>query len=92
MATQTQRAQTNSKVPKRPSAAKLSAKQMSNGKLQPVQQRQMVAQKKAASVAGENTTSGVTSAYAIMAGRLANRVAELAEGITFVERSVWCVF
>lgn len=29
---------------------------------------------------------GVTSAYAIMANRIANRVAEMAESITFVER------
>ncbi|CAK1367137.1 hypothetical protein CB0940_10460 [Cercospora beticola] len=45
-------------------------------------------QNKAASVAGENPASGggVTSAYAIMASRIANRVAEMAESITFVER------
>lgn len=43
---------------------------------------------KAASVAGDNpaTGGGVTSAYAIMASRIANRVAEMAESITFVER------
>lgn len=42
---------------------------------------------KAASVAGgENPANGVTSAYAIMANRIANRVAEMAESITFVER------
>jgi hypothetical protein len=41
--------------------------------------------KKAASIAGE-TGGGVTSAYAIMASRIANRVAEMAESITFVER------
>ncbi|KJX92724.1 hypothetical protein TI39_contig5829g00023 [Zymoseptoria brevis] len=40
---------------------------------------------KAASIAGE-TGGGVTSAYAIMASRIANRVAEMAESITFVER------
>lgn len=40
---------------------------------------------KAASVAGDNMP-GVTSAYAIMANRIANRVAEMAESITFVER------
>ncbi|USW56021.1 hypothetical protein Slin15195_G093400 [Septoria linicola] len=46
------------------------------------------AQNKAASVAGDNPASGggVTSAYAIMASRIANRVAEMAESITFVER------
>lgn len=42
---------------------------------------------KAASVAGgETPANGVTSAYAIMANRIANRVAEMAESITFVER------
>lgn len=46
------------------------------------------AQNKAASVAGDNPSSGggVTSAYAIMAHRIANRVAEMAESITFVEK------
>ena len=41
---------------------------------------------KAASVAGDASSSGPSSAYAIMAGRIANRVAEMAESITFVER------
>ncbi|KAL9530872.1 hypothetical protein SMMN14_05110 [Sphaerulina musiva] len=44
---------------------------------------------KAASVAGDSPATGgggVTSAYAIMASRIANRVAEMAESITFVER------
>lgn len=42
---------------------------------------------KAHSVAGgEVQANGVTSAYAIMANRIANRVAEMAESITFVER------
>ncbi|KAF7846207.1 hypothetical protein BT93_L4864 [Corymbia citriodora subsp. variegata] len=41
---------------------------------------------KAASVSGESPVNGVTSAYAIMANRIANRVAEMAESITFVER------
>ncbi|EMF12608.1 uncharacterized protein SEPMUDRAFT_45247 [Sphaerulina musiva SO2202] len=43
---------------------------------------------KAASVAGDSPATGgggVTSAYAIMASRIANRVAEMAESITFVE-------
>lgn len=43
-------------------------------------------QNKAASIAGDNPANGVTSAYAIMASRIANRVAEMAESITFVER------
>lgn len=41
-------------------------------------------QNKAASVAGGE--GAPTSAYAIMANRIANRVAEMAESITFVER------
>lgn len=41
---------------------------------------------KAASIAGDNPSQGVTSAYATLASRLANRVAEIAEGITIVER------
>ncbi|KAF2227796.1 hypothetical protein BDZ85DRAFT_188877 [Elsinoe ampelina] len=41
---------------------------------------------KAHSTAGETPQQGVTSAYAIMANRIANRVAEMAESITFVER------
>ena len=43
---------------------------------------------KAYSVAGDNPASGGTSAYSIMANRIANRVAEMAESITFVERYV----
>lgn len=42
-------------------------------------------QNKAASVAG-GEGQGVGGAYAIMASRIANRVAEMAESITFVER------
>ncbi|KAF2720102.1 hypothetical protein K431DRAFT_286103 [Polychaeton citri CBS 116435] len=42
---------------------------------------------KASSVAGGDIPSqGVGSVYSIMASRIANRVAEMAEGITFVER------
>ncbi|GAB7360904.1 hypothetical protein MBLNU230_g0890t1 [Neophaeotheca triangularis] len=41
---------------------------------------------KAASVAGGNAEGG-GSAYSIMATRIANRVAEMAESITFVERT-----
>ncbi|KAM0696621.1 hypothetical protein Q7P36_003870 [Cladosporium allicinum] len=45
-------------------------------------------QNKAASVAGGDSSyaNGVGGAYAIMASRIANRVAEMAESITFVER------
>ncbi|KAG9558471.1 hypothetical protein KCU77_g7014, partial [Aureobasidium melanogenum] len=35
---------------------------------------------------GDTPVNGVGSAYAIMANRIANRVAEMAESITFVER------
>lgn len=51
-----------------------------------VPQKAAPVQNKAASIAGESPTNGVTSAYAIMASRIANRVAEMAESITFVER------
>lgn len=37
---------------------------------------------------GDAPVNGVGSAYAIMANRIANRVAEMAESITFVERYV----
>jgi len=42
---------------------------------------------KSHSASGDNPAN-VTSAYAIMANRIANRVAEMAESITFVERCV----
>lgn len=74
----------------------------SNGITRPVPQRRQVRRPslpnnqpvrkpqapKAHSSSGEMQSNGVTSAYAIMAGRIANRVAEMAESITFVERSV----
>ena len=89
-ASKTQTAQANG-VPKKPATPRApvrkpaaskagGAAKSTYGKAAPVS-------KKAASVAGgENPTGGVTSAYAIMAGRIANRVAEMAESITFVER------
>lgn len=52
-------------------------------------QRAAPVAKKAQSVAGESPSSGsggVSGAYAIMASRIANRVAEMAESITFVEK------
>ena len=51
-------------------------------------QKARPAQNKAASVAGGDSSyaNGVGGAYAIMASRIANRVAEMAESITFVER------
>jgi len=75
----------------------------SNGMNRPIPQRRPVRRtslpnnqpirkaqgQKAHSAAGDNP-SNVTSAYAIMANRIANRVAEMAESITFVERYVIC--
>ena len=61
------------------------AKQMPNGVARPAQQKAAPVANKAASIAGEQA-GGVSSAYAIMASRIANRVAEMAESITFVER------
>ena len=59
------------------------ARSASLPKNQPIRKPQA---QKAYSAAGGNQNDGVTSAYAIMAGRIANRVAEMAESITFVER------
>lgn len=69
-------------VPKKPTTPRAPAKK-------PAAARQMHSQakpiqNKAASVAGGE--GAPTSAYAIMANRIANRVAEMAESITFVER------
>jgi hypothetical protein len=41
---------------------------------------------KAASVAGERPTEKPQSAYGIMVSRIANRVAEMAENVSFVEK------
>jgi hypothetical protein len=41
---------------------------------------------KAASVEGERPTQKVSSAYYTMASRLANRFADMAENVTFVEK------
>lgn len=60
-------------------------KQQVNGARTAAQNSARPVPNKAASIAGE-TGGGVTSAYAIMASRIANRVAEMAESITFVER------
>jgi hypothetical protein len=56
------------------------------GAMKSAQHKAAPVQNKAASVAGGDGVQGVTSAYAIMANRIANRVAEMAESITFVER------
>jgi len=55
----------------------------------PAQQRAKAPTNKAYSVAGDSPSGGQqggSGAYAIMASRIANRVAEMAESITFVER------
>lgn len=65
------------------SAARRPARSTSVPKNQAV--RKAVPQK-AHSTGGADASNNVTSAYAIMANRIANRVAEMAESITFVER------
>jgi len=75
-------------VAKKPAAPRAPVRKPGAGKAthsaaKSVHQKASPVQNKAASVAGgENTTS----AYAIMASRIANRVAEMAESITLVER------
>lgn len=91
MATQVQRPSVNGATPKKPAAPRAPVKkpaggQAANGVARPAQQRARPTANKAASVAGGEPSQGGTSAYAIMAGRIANRVAEMAESITFVER------
>lgn len=95
MATQAQRPSVNGVMPKkqftpRPVAPRpktgAATKQAQNA-ARPVQQKAAPVTNKAHSVAGESpASSGVAAAYSIMATRIANRVAEMAEGITFVER------
>ena len=76
--------QMNGVASKKPAAARAPAKKPA---ARPAQQKAAPVQKKAASVAGgDYAANGATSAYAIMASRIANRVAEMAESITFVER------
>ena len=77
------RPQMNGVAGKKPAAARAPAKKPA---ARAVQQKASPVQNKAASVAGEYPENGATSAYAIMASRIANRVAEMAESITFVER------
>lgn len=91
MATQVQRPSVSGATPKKPAATRAPVKKTAsksvNGAAKPAQQRATPAKAKAASVAGDNPAQGGgNSAYAIMAGRIANRVAEMAESITFVER------
>ena len=81
-------------MPKKPSTPRApvkkpntgAARQAPNGVARPAQQRAAPVAKKAQSVAGDMPSGGVGSAYAIMASRLANRVAEMAESITCVEK------
>ncbi|KAK3111925.1 hypothetical protein LTR53_012344 [Teratosphaeriaceae sp. CCFEE 6253] len=75
-------------VAKKPTAPRAPVRKPGAGKAthsaaKSVQQKASPVQNKAASVAGGESQ---TSAYAIMAGRIANRVAEMAESITLVER------
>ena len=70
---------------KRPATARAPVKKAGTA-AKPVQKNAKPIQNKAASVAGDNPSQGVGGAYAIMASRIANRVAEMAESITFVER------
>lgn len=67
-------------------AANQARRPIPNGTAKAPQKAAAPVQNKAASIAGESPHNGVTSAYAIMASRIANRVAEMAESITFVER------
>jgi len=87
---------TNGATPKKPSAPRAPAKKTSTGAAKPAAnnasksatQKAAPIANKAYSVAGESPANGggVGSAYAIMAQRIANRVADLAENITFSER------
>jgi hypothetical protein len=96
MATQAQsRPSVNGVMPRKPSAPRPvptkrpnpnASRQLPNGVAKHASQKAAPVANKAHSVAGEMPANGVTSAYAIMASRIANRVAEMAESITFVER------
>lgn len=98
MATKVQNAPQTNGVPKKPAAPRSAtikrpaANQIAKTPRNPaksVQQKAQPVSNKAYSVSGgEHAANGVTSAYAIMANRIANRVAEMAESITFVERYV----
>lgn len=97
MAVPAQKPSVNGVTPRKPSTPRApvkkagtgAAKPTANKNAKPVQQNAAPITNKAYSVAGESPASGgggVGSAYAIMASRIANRVAEMAESITFVER------
>ncbi|KAK6407198.1 hypothetical protein LTR95_018570 [Oleoguttula sp. CCFEE 5521] len=72
-------------APKRPTTTRAPVKKAAPGTTVRPKSAKPI-QNKAASVAGDNPSQGVGGAYAIMASRIANRVAEMAESITFVER------
>ncbi|KAK6435673.1 hypothetical protein LTR95_008145 [Oleoguttula sp. CCFEE 5521] len=74
-------------APKRPTTTRAPVKKAAPGTVVRPKSAKPI-QNKAASVAGDNPSQGVGGAYAIMASRIANRVAEMAESITFVERHV----
>lgn len=96
MATKVQQAPQPNGLPKKPVAPRAApvkkpaaARSTTAGAKSAAQQKARPVQKKAASVAGgEQGGEGLTSAYAIMANRIASRVAEMAESITLVEKSV----
>lgn len=75
-------------APKKPAAPRAPAKKPAARApaAKRAQQKATPVHNKAASIAGDNPANGVTSAYSIMASRIANRVAEMAESITFVEK------
>lgn len=75
----------NGITPKRPTTTRAPVKKAAPGTIVKPKSAKPI-QNKAASVAGDNPSQGVGGAYAIMASRIANRVAEMAESITFVER------
>lgn len=89
MSAQGTRPSVNGVMPKKATPAKrpnVGAARKAPNAARAVHQKATPIANKAASVAGDNPASGATSAYAIMASRIANRVAEMAESITFVER------
>lgn len=79
---------TNGMTTKKAAPSRAPVKRATPNGTRPAQKARPV-QNKAASVAGgDSYANGVGGAYAIMASRIANRVAEMAESITFVERYV----
>jgi len=88
-----QRPSVNGVMPRKPAAPRTAptkrpaAKQTPNGTAPRSYPKAAPVPNKAYSVAGgENASGNSASAYSIMASRIANRVAEMAESITFVEK------